>query len=182
MNDKTIIGIDPGTNILGYGIIKIVDKQITIADQGIIKMASNKEAFEKLQIIYDRLVLLIEKYRPQELAIEAPFYGKNVQSMLKLGRAQGVAIAAGLSRGLTICEYAPRKIKMAITGNGNASKEQVSEMIKRLVDTPFTAESFDATDGLAAAICHHFQFKPEQTERYSGWKDFIAKNNRKFIK
>ena len=131
----------------------------------------------KLKKIFERVVSLIEEYKPEELAIEAPFFGKNVQSMLKLGRAQGVAIAGALSRDLTVNEYSPKKIKQSITGSGNASKEQVAAMLKTLLNFRETPEFLDATDGLAAAVCHHFQRKPGTTSKsYTGWKAYLAEN------
>ena len=134
--------------------------------------------------IFNRVVSLIEEYKPDELAIEAPFFGKNVQSMLKLGRAQGVAIAGALSKNLPVQEYSPKKIKQSITGNGNASKEQVSAMLKTLLNFKETPEFLDATDGLAAAVCHHFKAKPDTTGKsksYTGWKAFLADNPKKKI-
>ena len=144
---------------------------------GVLRLEKIKDPALKLKKIFERVVSLIEEYKPEELAIEAPFFGKNVQSMLKLGRAQGVAIAGALSRDLTVNEYSPKKIKQSITGSGNASKEQVAAMLKTLLNFKETPEFLDATDGLAAAVCHHFQRKPgTATKSYTGWKAFLAEN------
>ncbi len=178
--DKIILGIDPGTNIMGYGLIHIKGNKMELIVMGVLRLEKVANHPLKLQKIFDRTVALIEEYKPDELAIEAPFFGKNVQSMLKLGRAQGVAIAAALSRNLPIQEYSPKKIKQSITGNGNASKEQVSAMLKSLLNFKETPEFLDATDGLAAAVCHHFQRKPGSAAKsYSGWKAFLADNPKK---
>ena len=177
--DKIILGVDPGTNILGYGLIHIQDKKMKLIAMGVLRLEKIPDHALKLQKIFNKIVSLIEEYKPDELSIEAPFFGKNVQSMLKLGRAQGVAIAGALSKNLPIQEYSPKKIKQSITGNGNASKEQVSEMLKTLLNFKETPEFLDATDGLAAAVCHYFQSKPGvvgKTKAYSGWKAFITEN------
>ncbi len=175
--DKIILGIDPGTNILGYGLVHIKGNKMELIVMGVLRLEKVGDAAVKLKKIFDRVVSLIDEYKPDELAIEAPFFGKNVQSMLKLGRAQGVAIAAALSRDLTINEYSPKKIKQSITGSGNASKEQVAAMLKSLLNFKETPEFLDATDGLAAAVCHHFQRKPGSSKKtYTGWKAFLADN------
>ncbi len=175
--DKIILGIDPGTNILGYGLIHVKGTKIELIVMGVLRLEKIKDPALKLKKIFERVVSLIEEYKPEELAIEAPFFGKNVQSMLKLGRAQGVAIAGALSRDLTVNEYSPKKIKQSITGSGNASKEQVAAMLKTLLNFKETPEFLDATDGLAAAVCHHFQRKPgTATKSYTGWKAFLAEN------
>lgn len=177
MNEKIIIGIDPGTNLMGYGIIKVTGKQPSLITMGIIDLRKIEDPYLKLQMIFDRTVGLIDAFHPDELAIEAPFFGKNVQSMLKLGRAQGVAIAAALSRTIPIFEYAPRKIKMSITGSGSASKEQVAGLLMHMLNFKEIPENLDATDGLAAAMCHFYQNKPATDEKnYNSWKDFINKN------
>ncbi len=174
-SDKIILGIDPGTNILGYGLIHVKGNKMELIVMGVLRLEKIKDPALKLKKIFERVVSLIEEYKPEELAIEAPFFGKNVQSMLKLGRAQGVAIAGALSRDLTVNEYSPKKIKQSITGSGNASKEQVAAMLKTLLNFKETPEFLDATDGLAAAVCHHFQRKPGTTSKsYTGWKAYLA--------
>lgn len=175
--DKIILGIDPGTTIMGYGLIHIKGNTMTLIVMGVLRLEKVDDHALKLQKIFNRTVALIDEYKPDELAIEAPFFGKNVQSMLKLGRAQGVAIAGALSRDIPIQEYSPKKIKQSITGNGNASKEQVSAMLKTLLQFKETPEFLDATDGLAAAVCHHFQAKKGPSQKaYTGWKAFLAEN------
>ena len=176
---RTILGIDPGTNVLGYGVLETNGSKAKMLAMGVIDLRHCKDVYVKLGRIYERVSEIIESFKPDELAIEAPFFGKNVQSMLKLGRAQGVAMAAALERDIPIFEYAPLKIKMSITGNGNASKEQVAGMLQRYLHIPEASmlPQLDATDGLAAAVCHYFQTNnPIQEKKYTGWKDFIAKN------
>lgn len=176
---RVILGIDPGTNVMGYGIIGVAVKKPEVIALGVIQLDKFETHYLRLRRIYDRVLSLVESYLPDELAIEAPFFGKNVQSMLKLGRAQGVAMAAALSRDVPITEYEPRKIKMAITGNGAASKEQVQEMLRRTLDIPRDnlPKQLDATDALAAAMCHYYESsRPVIQKSYSSWKDFIAKN------
>ncbi len=176
---RIIIGIDPGTNFMGYGILGITGKRPAVIALGVIKLNKINGHYLKLRRIYERVLGLVEQYLPDEMAIEAPFFGKNVQSMLKLGRAQGVAMAAALSRDVPITEYEPRKIKMAITGNGAASKEQVKEMLKRILslDSSQLPAELDATDALAAALCHFYESgKPVISGGAKNWKDFIAKN------
>ncbi len=183
--EQVILGIDPGTNIMGYGIIKITNKHPQMLDMGVFDLRKEKDQYKKLQQIFNETLLLIDKYKATILSIEAPFFGKNVQSMLKLGRAQGVAISAGLFRNLEIYEYAPLKIKMAITGNGKSSKEQVADMIKRFLKIPKEKMSpyLDATDGLGAAYCHYLQLgKPTIQKEYRSWKDFVAKNENRIVK
>jgi crossover junction endodeoxyribonuclease RuvC len=175
--ERIILGIDPGTNVTGYGVIKgsgTVPQLITLGSVDLSKLGDH---YLKLKRIFDRTIELIEEYHPDELAIEAPFYGKNIQSMLKLGRAQGAAIAAALSRSLPIFEYAPRKIKMSITGQGAASKEQVAAMLRNILKFKEKDIVLDATDGLAAALCHFYQTNnPVSEKSYNSWKDFINKN------
>lgn len=181
--DKIVLGIDPGTSIMGYGIIHIKGNEMELVVMGVLRLEKISEHTLKLQKIFEKVTSLIDEYKPDELSIEAPFFGKNVQSMLKLGRAQGVAIAASLSRNIPIQEYSPKKIKQSITGNGNASKEQVSAMLKTLLNFKESPEFLDATDGLAAAVCHHFQRKPTgQKKNYSGWKSFLSENPEKKVK
>ena len=171
------MGIDPGTTIMGYGIIKCSDKELSVLAMGVIELSRFSNHYLKLHRIFDRTLQLIDQYHPDEIAIEAPFYGKNVQSMLKLGRAQGVAMAAGLFRSLPIFEYAPLKIKLAITGRGNASKEQVAMMLQRILEISRLPDNLDATDGLAAALCHFYRNDlPESENKYKDWKAFIFKN------
>ena len=182
VNEKIILGIDPGTTIMGYGILKVTQRKAEMITMGVIDLRKYSDHYLKLGRIYERVSGIINAYLPDEMAIEAPFYGKNVQSMLKLGRAQGVAMAAALERDVPIFEYAPLKIKMSITGNGNASKEQVAGMLQRLFHIPQEAmlPQLDATDGLAAAVCHYFQTNsPVVEKKYNSWKDFIAKNPEK---
>lgn len=180
MEKETIIlGIDPGTTVMGYGIIKVTGNKVEMLVMGILDLKKYSNHYLKLQKIFSRTLSLIDEFHPDCMAIEAPFFGKNVQSMLKLGRAQGVAMSAALYRDLPITEYAPLKIKMAITGNGRASKEQVADMLKRYLDISpeDMLPQLDATDGLAAAYCHFLQAgRPTGENEYSGWKDFIAKN------
>lgn len=177
--EQIIIGVDPGTNIMGYGILGINAKKPTLIALGVIRLNKFESHYMRLHRIYTRVLQLVEQYKPDEMAIEAPFFGKNVQSMLKLGRAQGVAMAAALAREVPITEYEPRKIKQAITGNGGASKEQVRELLRRILNIP--AETLDleldATDGLAAALCHFYETsRPLKVKSSGSWKDFIAHN------
>lgn len=177
--ERIILGIDPGTIIMGYGLLRVLDRKPSLEAMGVLKLNKYDDHYLRLRKIYDRVSGLIDEYHPDELAIEAPFFGKNVQSMLKLGRAQGVAMAAALEHDIPIFEYAPLKIKMAITGNGDASKEQVAGMLQRFLHIPQESmlPQLDATDGLAAAVCHFFQFtSPVKAKKYTGWKDFINKN------
>lgn len=185
VKEKIILGIDPGTTVMGYGLIKIIGTKPEMVAMGIIDLRKQRDHYMKLKYIHERVLSIIESYHPDELAIEAPFFGKNVQSMLKLGRAQGVAMAAALIRDVPITEYAPLKIKMAITGNGQASKEQVADMLQRMLRIPKDEMPtfMDATDGLAAAYCHFLQMgRPNIEKGYSSWKDFIAKNPDKIKK
>ena len=178
--ERIILGIDPGTNITGYGVIKGSGEVPVLITLGTINLSKFSDHYLKIKHIFDRTIGLIEEYKPDELAIEAPFYGKNVQSMLKLGRAQGAAIAAALSRSVPIFEYAPRKIKMSITGQGAASKEQVASMLMSILKFKEEDIILDATDGLAAALCHFYQNnKPGSDKAYNSWKDFISKNPRR---
>ncbi|HET8810623.1 MAG TPA: crossover junction endodeoxyribonuclease RuvC, partial [Flavobacteriaceae bacterium] len=154
--EKIILGIDPGTTIMGFGLIKIVGKNMEFLQLNELMLKKYDDHYLKLKLIFERTLELIDHFHPDEIAIEAPFYGKNVQSMLKLGRAQGVAMAAGLSREIPIVEYSPKKIKMAITGNGNASKEQVAKMLQSLLKLKELPKNLDSTDGLAAAVCHFY--------------------------
>lgn len=177
--DRVILGIDPGTNVMGYGIIGVVGGKPAMIAMGLIELSKVGDHYLRLARIYERVSMLVDEFCPDELAIEAPFFGKNVQSMLKLGRAQGVAMAAALSRGVPIAEYEPRKIKQSITGNGAASKEQVCEMLRRILAIPREnlLPKLDATDALAAALCHFYESqKPAVAKGPSSWKEFIARN------
>ena len=175
--EKIILGIDPGTTVMGFGIIKVVNKQMHFVQMNELMLRKYEDPYTKLKLIFERTLELIDTYHPDEIAIEAPFYGKNVQSMLKLGRAQGVAMAAGLSRQVPITEYMPKKIKMAITGNGNASKEQVAKMLQSLLKLKTLPKNLDSTDGLAAAVCHFYNDgKVEVGKSYSGWEAFVKQN------
>ena len=180
MGEKIILGIDPGTNVMGYGVLRVKGNKAELVVMGVIDMRRERDVYLRLGKIFERVTGIIDSYLPDELAIEAPFFGKNVQSMLKLGRAQGVAIAAAIRHDVPIHEYAPLKIKMAITGNGSASKEQVAGMLKRLLSLTDDQmpHLMDATDALAAAYCHFLQMgRPETGERhYNSWKDFALKN------
>lgn len=175
---RIILGIDPGTTITGYGVIEENGKSPKLLTIGVMNLSKIENHYEKLHKIFERTLSLIDEYKANELAIESPFYGKNVQSMLKLGRAQGTAISAAVYRNLPIFEYAPRKIKMAITGQGNATKEQVAFILQRMLKIEELPENLDATDGLAAAVCHFFQnvHTSEKTPKAKSWKEFVAKN------
>lgn len=177
--DRIIIGIDPGTNVMGYGILGVKGKTPSMIALGVIELSKFESHYLRLSRIFERVTMLVEQYLPDEMAIEAPFFGKNVQSMLKLGRAQGVAMAAALARDVPIAEYEPRKIKMAITGNGAASKEQVQEMLRRILNIPREnlLPQLDATDALGAALCHFYESsRPQIDKGCRSWKEFIAKN------
>jgi crossover junction endodeoxyribonuclease RuvC len=183
--ERIILGIDPGTLVMGYGVLIVEGKKPRLEVMGVLKLDRVENHYLRLHRILTRVTQLIDAYLPDELAIEAPFFGKNVQSMLKLGRAQGVAIAAALSRDIPIAEYAPLKIKMAITGNGQASKEQVAGMLQRILKIPQQSmpPQLDATDGLAAAFCHYLETnRPFVEKSYTSWKDYIAKNPSKIRK
>jgi crossover junction endodeoxyribonuclease RuvC len=175
---RIILGIDPGTAVMGYGLIKEAGSRIELLSMGVVKMNHLDDHALKLKRIFEKTSILIEQYHPDCLAVEAPFYGKNIQVTLKLGRAQGVAIAAALSREVSVCEYAPRKIKQSITGNGNATKEQVAAMLQNLLQFRETPEFLDATDGLAVAVCHSFQRIgiSGKSKSYSGWETFVKDN------
>ena len=182
-NERIILGIDPGTTIMGFGLIKVVNKKMEFVQLNELILSKYDNHYQKLRVIFERTIELIDTHNPDEIAIEAPFFGKNVQSMLKLGRAQGVAIAAALSKNIPMVEYSPKKIKMSVTGNGNASKEQVSAMLHNLLKFENTDGYLDATDALAAAVCHYFQNSKAKSgikKSYSGWDSFLKDNpNRK---
>jgi crossover junction endodeoxyribonuclease RuvC len=189
---KIILGIDPGTLMMGYGIIEVCSNQIRLKEMNVLKLSGKKDNHERLQLIHQKILCLIQEHRPHEFAIEAPFFGKNVQSMLKLGRAQGVAIAAAMSANLSVTEYSPKKVKQSITGNGNADKEQVWKMLQRILllndanEVYERPKHYDATDALAVAICHHFQSnnviinqngnKKKRVVKKSSWEEFVKQN------
>ena len=178
--EKIILGIDPGTTIMGFGLIKVVKKEMQFMQLNELLLKKYDDHYVKLKLIFERTIELIDTYHPDEIAIEAPFFGKNVQSMLKLGRAQGVAMAAGLSRQVPITEYSPKKIKMAITGNGNASKEQVARMLQSTLGLKELPKNLDSTDGLAAAVCHFYNSGKITTGKsYKGWGAFVKQNQDK---
>lgn len=179
VDERIIMGVDPGTNIMGYAFIGVNGNRAHLIAMGVIDLRKCKDMYMKLGEIFTRVQGLIASFLPDELAIEAPFFGKNVQSMLKLGRAQGVAIAAAISRQVPIHEYAPMKIKLAITGNGSSSKEQVADMLRRMlnISNEEMPHFMDATDALGAAFCHYIQrSSPVSEKRYSSWADFVNKN------
>jgi crossover junction endodeoxyribonuclease RuvC len=183
VNDRIILGIDPGTIVMGYGLLHIQNNVLSPIGIGVIKLDKYDDHAIRLKKIFERTVGIIEEFKPDELAIEAPFFGKNVQSMLKLGRAQGVAIAAALSKNVPITEYSPKKIKMSITGNGNASKEQVAAMLSQILGLKSEHEYLDATDALGAALCHYYQNSKTITtgKSYSGWKAFLTDNPKRKV-
>ena len=183
MTEKIILGIDPGTTIMGFGLIKVKGKSMSFLQMNELQLKKHKDHYLKLKLIFERTVELIENHNPDEIAIEAPFFGKNVQSMLKLGRAQGVAMAAGLSREIPITEYSPKKIKMSITGNGNATKEQVAKMLKSILHLKELPKNLDSTDGLAAAVCHFYNNgKVNAGKSYTGWSAFVKQNENRVKK
>ena len=178
-NSKIILGIDPGSLVMGFGLISVSGSSVSLIMMDVIKLSSNKNAYQRLQIIHAKVCELVKQYKAHELAIEAPFFGKNVQSMLKLGRAQGVAIAAAMQSGVPVTEYSPRKIKQSITGNGNADKLQVLKMLQRILSFEENPKYFDATDALAVAVCHHFQgnaMPGASAKKLNGWKEFLVQN------
>lgn len=175
--NKTILGIDPGSNIMGYGVIRINDGKVSIVALGVVKTSGFTGHYQKLSHIFSRTLYLVDEYKPDETALESPFFGKDIQAMLKLGRAQGVAMAASLYRGVPIFEYAPLRIKQAITGNGASSKEQVAYFLKQMFGMTIMPSDLDATDGLAAAVCHYLQMKnPVSVKGAKNWEEYIKKN------
>ena len=174
--EKIILGIDPGTTVMGYGLIIIKGNQINLLQYGVIHLSKYSNHELKLKKIFERIISLIDDFMPDEIALEAPFYGKNVQSMLKLGRAQGVAMAAALSRDIPINEYAPKKVKQSVTGNGNASKEQVAAMLQNLLKFKEAPKLLDATDALAVALCHHFQNGTTTQKNFKSWNAYLSEN------
>ena len=178
MEPRVILGIDPGTNLMGWAILSVQKKELKPLEIGVLELSKIKDPFLKLQHIFDEVCGLIATYHPHELAIEAPFYGKNVQSMLKLGRAQGMAIAAALAHKIPVSEYAPRKVKLAITGRGAASKEQVANMLQKTMQMVKAPVKWDATDALAVAVCHYYQSQSPLQEKSGpkSWEAFVAQN------
>lgn len=177
--EKIVLGIDPGTNVMGYGVLRVMGNKAEMVAMGVINMLKMHDPYLRLGHIFERVTGIIDEYKPDEMAIEAPFFGKNVQSMLKLGRAQGVAIAAAIRRDVPITEYEPKKIKVAITGNGAASKQQVAGMLQRMlhISEDDLHVQMDATDALGAAYCHFLQMgRPSSEQRFKSWKDFVNKN------
>ena len=184
-----VLGVDPGTNILGYAILEVVSNHLRIIDFGVISLLKYADHTEKLKEIFLQLQEIIETYQPTQMAIESPFYGKNVQSMLKLGRAQGVSMAAGITMGLSIEEYAPKKVKLSITGNGNASKEQVASMLENILKIKIESKYLDSTDALGVAVCHFNQkgliqntVKKEGVKKKMDWSAFVKDNPTKVLK
>jgi len=181
-----ILGIDPGTLLMGYCVIEASKNIFTIKSIDVLKLSSKKDHYQRLQLVHQKITDLVDQFGPNEFAIEAPFFGKNVQSMLKLGRAQGVAIAAAMTKNIPVTEYSPRKIKQSITGNGNAGKEQVWQMLQRILSIQHNTDIkyLDASDALAVAVCHHFQdnsLLKSAGKQLKGWGDFISKNPGRII-
>ncbi len=181
MKEKIILGLDPGTNVMGYAVIEVKSGKTGLMQFGVIQMGKYGEHALKLKKIFDRVLALVDEYKPDEVALEAPFFGKNVQSMLKLGRAQGVAMSAALYREVPITEYAPKKVKQSVTGNGNASKEQVAKMLMQIFSLKEMPKLFDATDALAVAVCHHYQNGALKNKSKS-WEGFLKENPAKILK
>jgi crossover junction endodeoxyribonuclease RuvC len=190
-NSQIILGIDPGTLVMGYGIICVRASKIELLEMDVVKLSAKKNNYERLSIIHRQVQALIGKYRPHQFAIEAPFFGKNVQSMLKLGRAQGVAITVAMQNNIPVTEYSPRKIKQSITGNGNADKNQVWEMLQRITNIAHSPKYFDASDALAVAICHYFQLSspvkttfsaPAKATKKTSWEQFAIDNPNRIFK
>ena len=179
--DRIILGVDPGTTVLGYGIIGVTGKKLSMLSAGVIKLHKLDNHYDKLHKIYQRLDGLIKEYGAKELAVESPFYGKNPQSMLKLGRAQGISIICAMNNGLEVIEYTPKKIKQSITGSGSASKEQVASMLETLLKTKEIPNVLDATDALGAAVCHFFQKGSSlgKNKKYGGWSEFVKENRQR---
>jgi crossover junction endodeoxyribonuclease RuvC len=175
VKEKIILGLDPGTNIMGYGLILIKGSRMTVIQFGVINMGKYGDHALKLKKIFERVLALVDEYKPDEVALEAPFFGKNIQSMLKLGRAQGVAMSAALYREVPITEYAPKKVKQSVTGNGNASKEQVAKMLMQIFSIKELPKLLDSTDALAVAVCHHYQ-NGSLKSKTSSWSSFLKEN------
>ncbi|MBV9961661.1 MAG: crossover junction endodeoxyribonuclease RuvC [Parafilimonas sp.] len=183
-SSKIILGIDPGTVVMGYAVIATNSNEVKLVHMDVLKLFSQKDSYQKLEIIFSKVSELIKMHQPNMFAIEAPFFGKNVQSMLKLGRAQGVAIAAAIQACLPVTEYSPKKIKQSITGNGNATKEQVFKMLQQLMQIEEAPHFLDATDALAVALCHHYATSSGiiiDKKGFKGWEDFVMKNPRRLV-
>ena len=183
LTEKIILGIDPGTRIAGYGVIRVIGQKIDLLQYGVLKLDKYSTHELKLKKIFDRVLQLVDEFMPDEMAIEDPFYGKNAQTMLKLGRAQGVAMSAALYRNIPIVEYSPKKVKQSVTGNGNASKEQVAYMLKSILKMDLQPGFFDATDAVAIAICHHYHANSlhvakagKAKTKKGGWGAFVGEN------
>lgn len=191
---KIILGIDPGTVVMGYGLIRCEANRLALIEMGVLKLSARQDGYERLRLIHRKVDELIGRFQPHDFAIEAPFFGKNVQSMLKLGRAQGVAIATAMHAGIPVTEYSPSKIKQSITGNGRSEKEQVWKMLRQILRVEEELEAYDASDALAVAVCHHFQRHladriADETgkkvrgktndKKMNGWEDFIRQNPEK---
>ncbi len=176
--ERIILGVDPGTNIMGYGVLKVVGNNPQMVCLDVVHLAKLGNHYLKLKSIFEKTIMILDEFNPDEVALEAPFYGKNVQSMLKLGRAQGVVMAAALSRSIPVFEYMPKKVKLSVTGNGNASKEQLSGMLQNMYNFKDPPKYLDATDGLAVATCHFLQSKHGQltSKGKAGWKSFLKNN------
>lgn len=182
---QIILGIDPGTVVMGYALIAVQGSNINVLTMDVLKLTAKKDIYMRLQMVYAKVCELITQHKPTTFAIEAPFFGKNVQSMLKLGRAQGVAIAAAMQYAVDVTEYSPKKVKQSITGNGNADKEQVWKMLQRILNLQEQPQYFDATDALAVALCHHYQTTSplgKKEKGFKGWEDFVAKNEHRIKK
>lgn len=175
LREKIILGLDPGTNVMGYGLVMIRGNRMSVIQFGVINMGKYGDHALKLKKIFERVLALVDEYKPDEVALEAPFYGKNIQSMLKLGRAQGVAMSAALYREVPITEYAPKKVKQSVTGNGSASKEQVAKMLMQIFSIKELPKLLDSTDALAVAVCHHYQNGTVKAKT-SNWSSFLKEN------
>ena len=183
--EQVILGIDPGTLMMGYAVVRVSANKPKLIIMDALKLSAQKDIYLRLQMIHQKVVFLIQEYKPTTFAIEAPFFGKNVQSMLKLGRAQGVAIAAAMQGSLTVTEYSPRKVKQSVAGNGNASKEQVWKMLQQSLQLTEAPAYFDATDALAVALCHYYQTSSvlsSGTKSFDGWADFVKKNEERLVR
>jgi crossover junction endodeoxyribonuclease RuvC len=192
MQSKIILGIDPGTVVMGYGLVKCTGDKLTLIEMGVLRLPTRQDGYERLHLIHKKVHELIGRFRPEDFAIEAPFFGKNVQSMLKLGRAQGVAIATAMQAGMSVTEYSPKKVKQSITGNGNAEKEKVWKMLQHILQLEQDIPAYDASDALAVAVCHYFQNQMDEKlsqvsaegsktgtarrKKAGSWEDFIRQN------
>ena len=192
MQSKIILGIDPGTVVMGYGIVKCTGEKLTLIEMGVLRLSSRQDGYERLHLIHQKVRDLIGQFRPEDFAIEAPFFGKNVQSMLKLGRAQGVAIATAMQAGLNVTEYSPKKVKQSITGNGSAEKDKVWKMLQHILALEQDIPAYDASDALAVAVCHYYQNKMDvklsaasakgsktgtaRRKKAGSWEDFVQQN------